>query len=87
MLTHVDKSHTIQMKIIETKVPKLRSVTTAGAAEDDDFFCTISKDGLQFWHTKTLLEQAENAKDDMILSLNPERSIKLNQMILSCAIT
>ena len=78
LLTRIDKSETIEMKIIETKVQKFRSVTTAGASEDDDFFCTLSKDGLQFWHTKSLLNQAETSKDDMIISLNPERSIKLN---------
>ena len=78
LLTRIDKSETIEMKIIETKVQKFRSVTTAGASEDEDFFCTLSKDGLQFWHTKSLLNQAETFKDDMIISLNPERSIKLN---------
>jgi len=34
------------MKIIETKVQKFRSVTAANASEEEDFFCTISKDGL-----------------------------------------
>ena len=31
LLTRIDKSETIEMKIIETKVQKFRSVTTAGA--------------------------------------------------------
>ena len=75
------------MKIVETKIQKFRSVTSANAQGVEDFFCTISKEGLQFWNTKNLHELAEEAKDDMILSCQPERSIKLNQMILCCAIT
>jgi len=34
------------MKIIETKEQKFRSVVAANATEEEDFFCTISKDGL-----------------------------------------
>ena len=76
------------MKIMETRISKFRSITGAVCAEPkQDFFCTVSKDGIQFWHIGQLLKAAEEAKDDMLLSYVPDRVIKLNQMILCCSIT
>lgn len=77
LLTHIEEPETISMKIVETSFVKFRSVTAAYTHDKDDFFSTVSKEGVEFWNTQQLLKETQK-DDDMIFKLKPAREMKLN---------
>ncbi len=51
LLTNIEDPAPIQMKIIETDLIKIRAVEAHLGATESEFFCTVSKEGVQFWST------------------------------------
>ena len=64
------------MRIIETDFEKFRTVEAHHGDQSADFFCTVSKEGAQFWSTKEVLAKISEG-EDAIFKLKPSRSLVL----------